>query len=62
MCIRDSLYFHREEKERIKQLSGDIQHFITRQLKHQSTKLPRLIEEYEAAKDCDKSVSYTHLC
>ena len=57
----DILYFHREEKERIKQLSGDIQHFITRQLKHQSTKLPRLIEEYEAAKDCDKWREYGDL-
>ncbi len=57
----DILYYHREEKERIKQISGDIQHFINRQLKHQQTKLPRLLDEYETAKDCDKWREYGDL-
>lgn len=50
----DILYYHKEEKERIKEISGDIDHFIKRQLKHQTIKLPRLLESYEEAKDCDR--------
>lgn len=50
----DILYYHREEKDRIKQMSGDIFHFCNRQLKHQNQKLPRLLKEYDDANDCDK--------
>lgn len=49
----DILYYHREEKDRIKQISGDIYHFCSRQLKHQQQKLPRLLKEFDEAKDCD---------
>lgn len=50
----DILYYHREEKDRIKQISGDIYHFCTRSLKHQQQKLPRLLKEYDDATDCDQ--------
>ena len=50
----DILYFHKEEKERIKKISGDLYHFVRRELKHQTQKLPRLTEEYDEAMDCDK--------
>ncbi len=50
----DVLYYHREEKERIKQITGDLYHFVRRELKHQKTKLPRLLNEYDQALDCDK--------
>jgi len=57
----DILYYHREEKDRIKQISGDIYHFCTRQLKHQQQKLPRLLKELDDAKDCDKWRLYGEL-
>lgn len=57
----DILYYHREEKDRIKQISGDIYHFCSRQLKHQQQKLPRLLKEYDDAKDCDKWRQYGDL-
>jgi len=57
----DILYHQKEEKERIKQISGDIFQFVNRQIKHQKTKLPRLEEEYETALDCDKYRKYGDL-
>lgn len=57
----DILYYHKEEKERIKQISGDIYHFVKRELKHQSQKLPRLLKEFDDAKDCDKWRNYGDL-
>jgi len=50
----DALYYHREEKDRIKQISGDIFNFCKRQKKHMAQKLPRLLKEYDDALDCDK--------
>ncbi len=50
----DLLYYHREEKDRIKQMSGDIFQFAKRELKHQKIKLPRLLKEYDEALDCEK--------
>lgn len=57
----DILYFHKEEKERIKSISGDIYHFVKKELKHQSTKLPRLLKSYDEAKDCKKWKVYGDL-
>lgn len=57
----DILYFHKEEKERIKSISGDIYHFVKKELKHQSTKLPRLLKSYDEAKDCEKWKVYGDL-
>ena len=48
----DILYYHREEKERIREISGDIFHVVKRELKHQKQKLPRLLKEYDEALDC----------
>ncbi len=50
----DILYYHREEKDRIKQMTGDIFQYVKREIKHQKTKLPRLLKEYDEALDCDK--------
>lgn len=57
----DVLYYHKEEKDRIRQLSGDMEHFIKRQLKHQKTKLPRLYEALDEAKNCDQYRLYGDL-
>lgn len=57
----DILYYHREEKERIKTMTGDLLHFCRREWKHQSQKLPRLLKEYDAALDCDKYKKYGDL-
>ena len=57
----DVLYFHREEKERIKQISGDIYHFVKRELKHEKTKLPRLQQGYDEALDCERWKTYGDL-
>ncbi len=57
----DILYYHREEKERIRQISGDLYKFVKKQLKHQKTKLPRLLQEYDAAMDCERYRLYGDL-
>ncbi len=57
----DILYYHKEEKERIKSISGDIYHFVKKELKHQTTKLPRLYKSYDEAKDCEKWKEYGDL-
>lgn len=57
----DILYYHKEEKDRIKEISGDLYHFVRRELKHQKQKLPRLYQEYDNAKDCDKWKLYGDL-
>ena len=50
----DVLYYHREEKDRIRQITGDVYHVVSRNLKHQQQKLPRLLSELDTAMDCDK--------
>ena len=55
------LYYHKEEKERIKDISGDIFRIVKRELKHQKQKLPRLLSEYDNAMDCDKWRKYGDL-
>ena len=57
----DILYYHREEKERIKEISGDVYHTVRRELKHQKQKLPRLLKEYDEALDCDRWKQYGDL-
>ena len=57
----DILYFHKEEKERIKQIAGDLYHVANRNLKHYKQKLPRLLNEYDEAKDCGKYKKYGDL-
>ncbi len=57
----DILYFHKEEKDRIKEISGDVYHVVKRELKHQKQKLPRLLKEYDEAKDCAKWNKYGEL-
>lgn len=57
----DILYYHKEEKERIKSISGDIYHFVKKELKHQTTKLPRLLQSFDEAKDCEKWKIYGDL-
>ena len=57
----DILYYHREEKERIKEISGDVFKTVKRELKHQKQKLPRLLKEYDEALDCDRWRKYGDL-
>ena len=57
----DILYYHKEERERIKQITGDIYHLSNRQLKHYKQKLPRLKSELDLANDCDKYKTYGDL-
>ncbi len=57
----DILYYHREEKERIRMMTGDLVHFCKRNLKHETQKLPRLYKEYDNALDCDKWKKYGDL-
>ncbi len=57
----DDIYYHKEEKERIKQITGDLYHYVKRELKHQEIKLPRLFKEYDDAKDCNRWKTYGEL-
>lgn len=57
----DEIYFHQEEKDRIKQMTGNIGQWIQRQYKHQDTKLPRLKQEYEQSLYCDRYRLYGDL-
>lgn len=54
----DVLYYHKEEKDRIREISGDIFRVVKRELKHQTLKLPRLLKEYDEAKDNQKWNTY----
>lgn len=54
----DVLYYHKEEKDRIKQLTGDLFKLVRRELKHHRQKLPRLNASLEEALDCDKWREY----
>ncbi len=50
----DVLYFHKEEKDRIRQITGDLFKLVRAQLKHHTAKLPKLMQAYEEALDCQK--------
>jgi predicted ribosome quality control (RQC) complex YloA/Tae2 family protein len=54
----DMVYQSLEEKERIKQHSGDMLKFIQRELKKAQTKRPKLLEAYDEALDCEKWRTY----
>ncbi len=54
----DHIYQSLEEKERIKQHSGDVIKFIQRELKKAQSKRPKLLEAYDEALDCEKWRSY----
>lgn len=54
----DYIYQSLEEKERIKQHSGDVIKFIQRELKKAQTKRPKLLEAYDEALDCEKWRTY----
>ena len=49
----DEIYFAREEKERIRQQTGDLFKFTRREIKKCETKISRLNESLEEALNCD---------
>lgn len=57
----DILYYHKEEKDRIREITGDIYKVCRRELKHQKQKLPRLLKEMDEAMDCDRWNRYGEL-
>ena len=57
----DVVYYHKEEKDRIKQISGDVFKLVKREKKHYMQKLPKLQEAYEEALDCDRWREYGDL-
>lgn len=57
----DILYYHKEEKDRIKQLAGDIYKVVKRELKHNKAKLPKLLDSLNEAKNNDKYRVYGEL-
>ena len=57
----DVLYYRAEEKDRIRQITGDLFHTVRRQLKHQKTKLPRLLKEADEARDNERWKLYGDL-
>ena len=54
----DVLYYHKEEKDRIRQITGDLFKLVRLQLKHHKTKLPKLMDAYQEALDCQKWQEY----
>lgn len=50
----DVLYYHKEEKDRIRQMTGDLFKFVRKQLKHYRQKLPKLFDALKEALDCEK--------
>ncbi|MEG0077343.1 Rqc2 family fibronectin-binding protein [Anaerorhabdus sp.] len=57
----DTVYFHKEERDRIKDLSGDIYRFVNKELKHLRQKLPKLQSSLEESLDCEKWHTYGDL-
>lgn len=57
----DIVYYHLEEKDRIKQLSGDLFKFVKKQIKHYSNKLIKLNEALDEALNCDILKTYGDL-
>ncbi|HBS91973.1 MAG TPA: hypothetical protein DEA51_05830 [Erysipelotrichaceae bacterium] len=58
----DYLYAQKEEKERIKQQTGDSFKVIKRELKRLKAKLPKLYAAMDEAKDCEKWKEYGEYC
>ena len=50
----DDFYYQLAEQERIKQVTGNLNKIIRRQIKIYKKKLPKLLESYDEALDCDK--------
>jgi predicted ribosome quality control (RQC) complex YloA/Tae2 family protein len=50
----DELYFQKEERERIRQHTGDLFKFVQREIKKYAQKLPKLKEAMDEALDCEK--------
>lgn len=57
----DILYYEKEEKVRIKQQSGDLFKVVKHELNRNRSKLPKLQESMEDARDCDKYREYGDL-
>ena len=57
----DIVYYHLEEKDRIKQLSGDLFKFVKKQIKHSSNKLIKLNEALDEALNCEILKTYGDL-
>ncbi len=54
----ETVYYYQEEKDRIKDLFGNIFKVVAKELKHHSQKLPRLETALEEAKDCQQWLEY----
>lgn len=54
----DELYFQKEEKERIRQHTGNLSKFVQREIKKYAQKLPKLHEAMDEALDCEKWRTY----
>ncbi len=54
----DIIYFSKEEKDRIRQTTGDLFKLVKREIKHLTQKLPKLTESYNQALDCEKWQEY----
>lgn len=57
----DILYYHKEEKDRIKQQTGDLFKFVRKQLKHNRNKIIKLNDALDEALDCEKWREYGDL-
>lgn len=57
----DALYYHKEERERIRQQSGDIFKVVRKELAKNKTKLPKLQSALDEAMDLDKYREYGDL-
>ncbi|SKA00704.1 Rqc2 family fibronectin-binding protein [Anaerorhabdus furcosa] len=57
----DTVYYHKEERDRIKDLSGDIYRFVNKELKHLKQKLPKLESSLVESLDCEKWHTYGDL-
>lgn len=57
----DTIFYHKEEKDRIKQIVGDIYKVVKRELKHNKRKLPKLLDSLAEAENNDKYRLYGEL-
>ena len=57
----DVLFYEKEEQVRIKQQSGDIAKVIRRELNKDKNKLPKLLQAFDEAMDCDHYREYGDL-
>lgn len=57
----DVVYYHKQEKERIREQSGDLYKIVKKELTKNTTKLKKLNDTLEQALDCDKYRVYGDL-